>query len=169
VESPAIDPGQHGLAGTATIGIADVTVTVGSGTLFKFGDADDLAPGIRVEVEGTFSSPIALNARRIQFILPSIRFRAPVASGSRAVSNDEARAPTFPGDIGLGSWSARSATESAGPAQSLIIPEALPLLLRDASGVSRHAIARRAALRFPCWRKDGTMRARLNLSRETPA
>jgi len=61
-----------------TFTIADITVTVSSATLFKSGNADDLAAGVRVEVEGTFASPIALNARRIQFILPSIRFRAPV-------------------------------------------------------------------------------------------
>jgi len=63
-----------------TFTIADITVSVSPNTLFRFGNADDLAPGVRVEVEGTFTSPIALDARRIQFILPSIRFRAPVAS-----------------------------------------------------------------------------------------
>ena len=60
--------------------IADIAVTVKPGTLFKYGSADDLDAGVRVEVEGTFTSPTALDARRIKFILPSIRFRAPVAS-----------------------------------------------------------------------------------------
>lgn len=63
-----------------TFTIAGFTVTVVPTTLFKFGNADDLAPGVRIEVEGTFTSPTALDARRIRFILPSIRFRAPVAS-----------------------------------------------------------------------------------------
>jgi hypothetical protein len=62
-----------------TFTIAGVTVTVGASTLFRFGNADDLAPGVRVEVEGTFTSATTLDARRIKFVLPSIRFRAPVA------------------------------------------------------------------------------------------
>lgn len=62
-----------------TFTIAGYTVAVTGTTLFRFGNADDLAPGVRVEVEGTFTSPTALDARRIKFILPSIRFRAPVA------------------------------------------------------------------------------------------
>lgn len=60
--------------------IADITVTISGSTLFRSGNVNDLDTGVRVEVEGTFTSPTTLAARRIQFILPSIRFRAPVAS-----------------------------------------------------------------------------------------
>lgn len=63
-----------------TFTIADLTVTVTPTTLFRYGNVDDLDAGVRVEVEGTFTSPTTLDARRIKFILPSIRFRAPVAS-----------------------------------------------------------------------------------------
>jgi len=64
----------------ATFTIADVTVAITPTTLFKYGNVDDLDAGVRVEVEGTFTSPTALSARRIKFILPSIRFRAPLTS-----------------------------------------------------------------------------------------
>lgn len=57
---------------------AGYTVTHDANTLFRNGNALDLDAGVRVEVEGTFSSPTTLAARRIKFILPSIRFRAPV-------------------------------------------------------------------------------------------
>jgi len=64
----------------ATFTIADLTVTITAATLFKYGNVDDLDAGVRVEVEGTFTSPTTLAARRVKFILPSIRFRAPVTS-----------------------------------------------------------------------------------------
>jgi len=57
---------------------AGYTVTHDATTLFRNGNALDLDAGVRVEVEGTFTSPTTLAARRIKFILPSIRFRAPV-------------------------------------------------------------------------------------------
>jgi hypothetical protein len=65
-----VDPTSFKLAG--------YTVVHGASTLYKAGNVDDLDAGVRVEVEGTFSSATTLNARRIEFILPSIRFRAPV-------------------------------------------------------------------------------------------
>jgi len=57
-----------------------VTVTHDAATLFKNGNGADLDEGVRVEVEGTFTSAAAIAARRIEFILPTVRFRAPVGS-----------------------------------------------------------------------------------------
>jgi Domain of unknown function (DUF5666) len=59
---------------------AGFTVTHDASTLFRNGNAGDLDEGVRVEVEGTFTSPTTLAARRIKFILAAVRFRAPVAA-----------------------------------------------------------------------------------------
>jgi hypothetical protein len=61
-----------------TFTFAGYQVTHDASTLFRNGNALDLDVGVRVEVEGPFTAPATLVARRIKFILPSIRFRAPV-------------------------------------------------------------------------------------------
>lgn len=48
-------------------------------TEFRFGSADDLAPGATIEVDGVFGDDLAFSADGIQFDAPTIRIEGPVA------------------------------------------------------------------------------------------
>ena len=54
------------------------TVTHDADTEFRFGSADDLAPGAAAEIDGVFGDNLAFSAQGIQFDAPSIRLEGPV-------------------------------------------------------------------------------------------
>jgi hypothetical protein len=63
--------------------MAGLTVNLGPtalvpATLFRNGAVDDLDVGVRIEVEGIYSAANTLDASKIRFIYPQIRFEAPV-------------------------------------------------------------------------------------------
>ncbi len=47
-------------------------------TLFRNGAVDDLEVAVRIEVEGIYSAANTLDARKIRFIYPQVRFEAPI-------------------------------------------------------------------------------------------
>jgi hypothetical protein len=53
-------------------------VTHDAGTEFRFGSADDLAPGAAAEIDGVFGQGLAFAAQGIQFDAPTIRIEGPV-------------------------------------------------------------------------------------------
>lgn len=49
-----------------------------SGTVFEFGTADDLDPGVDLVVEGSFVDADTLSATLVEFVRPVVRFEAPL-------------------------------------------------------------------------------------------
>lgn len=65
--------------GTFTFG--PYSVTFDANTEFRFGSADDLAPGVAIEVDGTFGDNATFTAQGIQFDAPAIRLEGPILPG----------------------------------------------------------------------------------------
>lgn len=55
-----------------------IDVLYNASTVFAFGNADELAEGVRVDVEGSFAIPTEFNATAVSFVRPVLRFQGPV-------------------------------------------------------------------------------------------
>ncbi len=59
--------------------MTNLTINHGAMTLFRNGTVEDIDVGVRVEVEGLFSAANTIDAKKIRFIYPQVRFEAPVS------------------------------------------------------------------------------------------
>lgn len=55
-----------------------IDVLYNTSTVFAFGNPDELAEGVRVDVEGSFAIPTEFNATAVSFVRPVLRFQGPV-------------------------------------------------------------------------------------------
>jgi hypothetical protein len=60
--------------------MSNLTINHGATTLFRNGTVEDIDVGVRVEVEGLFSAANTIDAKKIRFIYPQVRFEAPVTT-----------------------------------------------------------------------------------------
>jgi hypothetical protein len=58
--------------------IGALAINFDNSTLFEFGDADDLEPGVGVIVHGSYVDAQTLAATEIAFVRPVVRFQAPI-------------------------------------------------------------------------------------------
>ncbi|MGD9583313.1 MAG: DUF5666 domain-containing protein [Lysobacterales bacterium] len=71
VTTPAPTPGQFQLGGLG--------VQYDAQTVFLFGNADDLAEGVAVTVDGNYLDPSSFAAAAVEFVRPVVRFEAPMS------------------------------------------------------------------------------------------
>lgn len=71
VTAPAPTPGQFQLGG--------LRVQYDAQTVFLFGNADDLAEGVAVTVDGSYLDATSIAAAAVEFVRPVVRFEAPMS------------------------------------------------------------------------------------------
>lgn len=83
--APAGTPGATGFlqglvtsAGAGELAIGPLVVAYDATTAFEFGNADDLAPGVVVAVDGAYVDATHFAAEAIEFVRPVVRFEAPM-------------------------------------------------------------------------------------------